>query len=85
MNSINHEIESTLFHQFGCRLANKLVWLWHCRIKHFLFPVLCIILSLFALVVVLAEVAVFSKWFEAVNVFKLVHRLSTFVAIDVRP
>ena len=62
---------------------NKLVWLWHCRIKLFLFPVLCVCLALFALVVVLAEVSVFSRWFDVVNVFKLVHRLSTFVAIDV--
>ena len=83
MNSINHQIESTLFHQFGCSVANKLVWFWHCRVKLCLFPVLCVGLALFALIVVLAEVSVFSRWFEVVNVFRLVHRLSTFVTIDV--
>lgn len=83
MNSVDHQIESTLFHQFGCRAINKLVWLWHCRLKLCLVPVLCVGLALFALVVVLAEVSVFSKLFSSVNVFRLVHRLSAFVTIDV--
>jgi hypothetical protein len=41
----------------------KLVWLWYCRIKLFLYPVLCVLLAIFATAVVLAEISVFSSLF----------------------
>jgi hypothetical protein len=63
MNSVDHQIESTLFHQFSCNIINKVVWLWYCRIKLFLYPVLCVLLAIFATAVVLAEISVFSSLF----------------------
>jgi hypothetical protein len=63
--------------------VNTIIWLWYCRIKLIFFPLICLILAVFAVAVVLGEVAVFSSWFDMLNVFRLVNLLDNFVAIDV--
>lgn len=75
MNSVKCEVESPFIKHYRCGVINNVVWLWYCKIKLIIFPILCILLAVFAVAVVLAEISVFSKWFEILNVFRLVNLL----------
>jgi hypothetical protein len=53
-NNPARRIESTLFSNSKYEVINYIKWLWYCRIKLYVNPILAIILSLFAAAVIIA-------------------------------
>lgn len=50
----NRRIESTLFSSSRYELVNYGKWLWYCRVKAYLTPIMAIVFSLFAAAVIIA-------------------------------
>jgi hypothetical protein len=53
-NTSDCVIESTLFPNSRFQLLNKLYWIWYCKIKRYFVPAISILLSLFAVLIIIA-------------------------------
>ena len=83
INEMNSEtstcvIESTLFPHSNFAIINKFYWFWHCKLKLYISPLCAIILSLFALFIIVAELAVFLPFLKPLNVFSKLTSINSF-------
>lgn len=82
INNPNKRIESTLFSSSQYELINRIKWLWYCRIKSYLNPIIAIFFSLFAAAVIIAELAVFLPSLSFLNPFSKLMHITTFIGLD---
>ena len=82
INSSKRRIESTIFKHYSFEVLNYLQWIWHCRVKRVLFPVFAILLVLFALMIIVAEIAVFIPAVGFLNPFSHLTVIQEFVWLD---
>ncbi len=54
INSTHRRIESTIFNHYKYEILNYFQWMWHCRVKRVVVPFFAIVLTLFALAIILA-------------------------------
>lgn len=82
MNAHDHRIDSTIFDHYQYDIFNFFQWLWHCRLKKWLIPLGSILLSIFAVAIVIAEVTVFIPKISVVNPFSHITSIKDFVPMD---
>lgn len=61
---------------------NYLQWIWHCRAKRILVPFFAVLLAIFALMIIVAEIAVFIPAIGFINPFSHLTAIQEFVWLD---
>lgn len=82
INSPNRRIESTIFHHYKYEVLNYFQWVWYCRLKRFLVPLSAILLVIFALMIVIAEISVFVPAIGFMNPFSHLTAITQFIWLD---
>lgn len=82
MNSNTNRIESTIFEHYKYSILNYMQWIWHCRLKRIIAPIIGVLLSLFALTVIIGELTVFIPKISIVNPFPHITSIQAFVPQD---
>ena len=82
MNASNRRIESTIFEHYKYEVLNYAQWLWHCRARLYLLPIGAVLFSLFALCVVMAQIAIFIPAVNFLNPFSHLLSIRSFVGLD---
>lgn len=82
MNSASRRIESTIFDHYKFEAFNYMQWLWYCRARRYLIPFAAVLFSLFALAVVIAQIAIFVPFASFLNPFSHLLSIRSFVELD---
>jgi hypothetical protein len=82
LNNPARRIESTLVQESKYACVNTVKWLWYCRIKQILHPVLAIFFVLFAAAVIIAELSIFIPGLSVINPFSHILNVENVIMLD---
>ena len=82
MNNPTRRIESTLVVESKYGWVNTVKWLWYCRLKLILHPVLAVFFVLFAAAVIIAELSIFIPALSIVNPFSHILSIESVFMLD---
>ena len=82
MNNAGKRIESTLIAESKYGFVNTLKWLWYCRIKPILHPILSVFFVMFAVAVIVAELSIFIPALSVINPFSMIVRFESVIMLD---
>jgi len=81
-NTSDCVIESTLFPNSRFSFLNKLYWVWYCKLKRYVVPAIAVLLSLFAMLIIVAELAIFIPFMKIFNVFGKLTEIKSYFALN---
>ena len=81
-NTSDCVIESTLFPNSRFKFINQLYWLWYCKLKRYIVPAISVLLSIFALLIIVAELAIFIPFMKNLNVFGKLTEIKSYFALN---
>ena len=82
LNNPAKRIESTLMAESKYGFVNTGKWLWHCRIKPILHPILAVFFVMFAVAVIVAELSIFIPALSVINPFSMIVRFESVIMLD---
>lgn len=82
LNNPAKRIESTLIAESKYECLNTVRWLWYCRVKPVLHPLLAMFFIFFAVAVIVAQLSIFIPGLSAVNPFSWIVTFEGVMMLD---
>ena len=82
INNPSQRIDSTLIVESKYEFVNKVKWLWYCKAKPVINPILAIFFVLFAVAVIIAELSIFIRPLAVVNPFSIIVGFQSVIMLD---